>query len=115
MSARGHGPQATDEEISTATRDGLIGAVNGACVWGSGFLALGLLGHVFSPVYRRLTLQFKVYLQMSGMTVGAMVEADKRYRDAEKRAKAWRKFNRDQAVWRKYQEEFGSGGQSSGE
>ena len=38
---------------------------------------------MLSPIYRSLTIQFKVYIQFSAMTVGGMIEADRRLRAFE--------------------------------
>ena len=43
---------------------------------------------------------------MSGMTIGSMIEADRRLRDYEVRARRMRKFKRDQAAWKAYEEDF---------
>lgn len=42
--------------------------------WGIGALVLGVVLNQFSPIYRNLTFQFKVYLQMSGMIAGGSIE-----------------------------------------
>ena len=47
-----------------------------------------------SPIYRGLTIQFKVFLQMSGMTMGGMIEADRRLRAYEWKMHAIRKAER---------------------
>jgi hypothetical protein len=36
-----------------------------------------------SPVYRNLTPQFKLFILLSGMTLGGMLEADRRIRGYE--------------------------------
>ena len=36
-----------------------------------------------SPIYRGLTLQFKVFLVVSGMIVGGAIEGDRRMREYE--------------------------------
>lgn len=43
---------------------------------------------------------------MSGMTVGSMIEADRRIRDFESRARRMRRFKRDQEVWKRYEKDF---------
>lgn len=57
-------------------------------------------------MYRNLTFQFKVYIQMSGMTVGSMIEADKRMRGYEATARRVRKLKRDQETWKAYEAEY---------
>lgn len=57
---------------------------------------------------------------MSGMTLGSMIEADRRLREHEVGVRQARKIQRDAAVWRRYEEEFerrgvpGVGSESSG-
>lgn len=80
--------------------------MNGAARWGvySGILAG--VGYYFSPVYRNLTFQFKVYLQMSGMTIGGCIEAERRVREYERRAMRMRKIKKDAEVWRLYEQDY---------
>lgn len=47
------------------------------------------------------------FLQMSGMVVGSMIEADNRLRAHEWSVRQQRKSLRDAEVWRRYEEEFG--------
>jgi len=70
----------------------------------SALLAAG--GWYFSPIYRNLTIQFKVYLQMSGMTIGGCLEADRRVREYEKSYRHRRKAMRDAEVWRRYEQQY---------
>ena len=67
--------------------------------WGLYFVALGSAGYVLSPIYRGLTIQFKVFVQMSGMTLGGGIEADRRLRlfEREKRAEKRRTMQRMRA------------------
>jgi hypothetical protein len=52
---------------------------------------------------------------MSGMTLGSMMEADRRLREYESRVRLERKFKKDQAVWKKWESEVeGSGSLRSG-
>jgi uncharacterized membrane protein YgcG len=48
-------------------------------------------------------VQFKVFLQMSGMTVGSMIEADRRLREYEVTVRRNKKLARDAAVWERYE------------
>ena len=50
-------------------------------------LGLSVAGQALSPVYRGLTIQFKVFLMMSGMVIGGAVEGDRRLREYE----AWKR------------------------
>ncbi|KAI1505663.1 hypothetical protein F5X99DRAFT_367331 [Biscogniauxia marginata] len=59
-----------------------------------------------SPVYRGLTIQFKVYLQMSGMILGGMIEADNRVRRYEQRVRIQRRVARDRAMWESIEKEL---------
>lgn len=44
---------------------------------------------------------------MSGMTIGSMIEADKRLRRHELVMRNQKRMARDAEVWRRYEEEFG--------
>ncbi|KAI1776285.1 hypothetical protein F4818DRAFT_440653 [Hypoxylon cercidicola] len=92
----------TKEAQWEATRGAAIGAVK----WGAASAVLGGIGFIFSPLYRGLTVQFKVYLQMSGMIVGSMIEADYRMRQYEQRVRMQRRIARDRAVWADYEKEL---------
>lgn len=48
------------EEAANASWEATRGAVSGALKWGAGMAVLGGIGYAFSPVYRGLTVQFKV-------------------------------------------------------
>jgi len=106
MPPRRHGQLATDDEYNQAGWQGFLGGMNGAAKWGiySGILAGA--GYYFSPVYRNLTFQFKVYLQMSGMTIGGCIEAERRVREYERRAMRMRKIKKDAEVWRMYEQDY---------
>ncbi|KAI4271624.1 MAG: hypothetical protein L6R38_006832 [Xanthoria sp. 2 TBL-2021] len=102
-----HGFSRTAEELSAARSEALRGAAVGAAKFGIATAFLGLCGTLFSPIYRSLTIQFKVYLQVSGMTLGGWIEADKRFRAWEnmrvmekRRLKA---LERDEGVWREWE------------
>lgn len=43
---------------------------------------------------------------MSGMTVGSVLEADRRLRAYEVQARRMRKIKRDAEVWRRYEEDY---------
>lgn len=101
-----HGQLSTQDESRSATWEGIRGGVNGAARWGLVTGILGIAAYLFSPVYRGLTPQFKVYLQMSGMTVGGMVEAERRVHHFENRQRRLRKLKQDEEAWRVYEEDF---------
>jgi len=49
-------------EATEASWEAARGATYGAVKWGLGTALLGGLGYAVSPIYRGLTLQFKVYV-----------------------------------------------------
>ncbi|KAH8663910.1 hypothetical protein BX600DRAFT_286285 [Xylariales sp. PMI_506] len=94
------------EEAKGAQRQAVRGAGYGALKWGLATAVLGGLGYAFSPVYRGLTIQFKVYLQMSGMVFGGMLEADAKVREYEARLRMDRQIARDRAMWETFEREY---------
>ncbi|KAB2576481.1 hypothetical protein DIS24_g911 [Lasiodiplodia hormozganensis] len=103
---RTHASLEKDEEINSAAWVAARGAAVGAAKWGIASAVLGGAGYVFSPIYRGLTIQFKVFLQMSGMIFGSIVEADRRLIAHEQIVRAQKRLARDAEVWRRYEEEF---------
>ncbi|KAF2719868.1 hypothetical protein K431DRAFT_286348 [Polychaeton citri CBS 116435] len=101
-----HGSLTRDDEVNDAAWIAARGAAVGAAKWGFFSAAVAAAGFAFSPVYRGLTFQFKVFLQMSGMTIGSMIEADRRLRAHEIFVRHQKKIARDAEVWRRYEEEF---------
>ncbi|KAK4242486.1 hypothetical protein C8A03DRAFT_29245 [Achaetomium macrosporum] len=95
------------EEANEASWEATRGAVYGAFKWGVGTALLGGIGYLVSPVYRGLTIQFKVYLQMSGMVLGSMIEADHRLRQYEARVRMQKRLAREQAYWQSFEREYG--------
>jgi len=91
------------EEANTAAWEATRGALVGASRWGIYTAILGVVGYTMSPVYRGLTLQFKTYLQMSGMIAGGMLEADSRLLAYEKHIRRQRRI----ATTRANQEQYG--------
>lgn len=53
---------AKHEEAIDASWEASRGAVAGAIKWGIGSALLGAIGYAISPIYRGLTIQFKVYV-----------------------------------------------------
>ncbi|CAK7202339.1 hypothetical protein SEUCBS139899_005062 [Sporothrix eucalyptigena] len=94
-----------DEEANAAGWEAVHGALYGAAKYGMAFALLGGLGHAISPIYRGLTIQFKVYIQMSGMVLGSMLEADSRLRQYEAAVRQQRRIARHQARMRALEEE----------
>lgn len=64
------------------------------------------MAYTLSPVYRNLTFQFKVYLQMSGMSVGALLEGESRLREHERLTRRLQKVKRDQEAWRIFEDDY---------
>ncbi|KAI1799970.1 hypothetical protein F4811DRAFT_541457 [Daldinia bambusicola] len=94
------------EDAKEAQWEATRGAAVGAVKWGAASAVLGGLGYVFSPLYRGLTVQFKVYLQMSGMILGSMIEADSRMREYEQRIRMQRRVAQNRAIWADYEKEL---------
>ncbi|KAI9697952.1 MAG: hypothetical protein M1836_004305 [Candelina mexicana] len=133
---RQHGSLEKDSEVNAAAWEAARGAVSGAARWGLYFGVLGAAGFAFSPIYRGLTVQFKVsvphpsyqtilfvrssihrvqelmkkstisFLQMSGMTIGSMIEADRRLRKYEGTVRREKRLVRDARVWDRYEREY---------
>ncbi|KAL8908227.1 MAG: hypothetical protein Q9207_000948 [Kuettlingeria erythrocarpa] len=99
----------TTAEQAAASSAALRGAAVGAAKFGGASLLLAVVGTLVSPLYRNLTIQFKVFLQLSGMTLGGWIEADRRLRGYE----FWRLMEqrraRDEAVWREWERRIGEG------
>ncbi|KAH8600930.1 hypothetical protein B0O99DRAFT_681788 [Bisporella sp. PMI_857] len=94
------------EEANDAAWEAGRGALVGATKWGAVAALLGGAGYAISPIYRGLTFQFKVFLQMSGMIMGACLEADHRIREYEAKVRMQKRLMRDRAVWERYEQEF---------
>ncbi|KJZ74216.1 hypothetical protein HIM_06447 [Hirsutella minnesotensis 3608] len=102
---RTHDPLRSEEANDAAWEAGK-GAVIGAAKWGACAAVLGAIGYAWSPIYRATTIQFKVYIQMSGMVLGGMIDADWRLRQYEYQMRVQRRLLRDQAKWDRYEQEF---------
>ncbi|KAF2142980.1 uncharacterized protein K452DRAFT_286615 [Aplosporella prunicola CBS 121167] len=103
---RTHASLEKDEEINSAAWVAARGAAVGAARWGIYSAVLAGAGWAFSPIYRGLTIQFKAFIQMSGMIVGSMVEADRRLVAHEQYMRAQKRLARDAEVWRRYEAEL---------
>ncbi|KAF2158171.1 hypothetical protein K461DRAFT_318152 [Myriangium duriaei CBS 260.36] len=95
-----------NDETNEAAWMAARGAVAGAARWGIYGMVLAGLGYAFSPIYRGLTFQFKVFIQMCPMTLGSMIEADQRLRAHEMFVRRDKQLKRDAEVWRRYQDEY---------
>ncbi|KAK0728223.1 hypothetical protein B0T26DRAFT_635965 [Lasiosphaeria miniovina] len=94
-------------EAADASWEAARGAMYGAAKWGVASAVLGGLGYSLSPIYRGLTIQFKVYIQMSGMVLGSMIEADSRLREYEAAMRMRRRILRDEAMWKSFEQQYG--------
>ncbi|KAL8383165.1 hypothetical protein RB595_006768 [Gaeumannomyces hyphopodioides] len=94
------------EEAVGAGQAAARGAAYGAARWGVGFAILGAVGYFVSPIYRGLTIQFKTYVQMSGMVFGGMIEADHQLRVYEANMRLRRKEMRSQMARAAYEREL---------
>ncbi|CZT21623.1 uncharacterized protein RCC_07487 [Ramularia collo-cygni] len=103
---RKHGSLTNDEEINEASWVAARGAAVGAAKWAVFSAIAAGVGFAYSPVYRATTLQFKVFLQMSGMTLGSIIEADHRLIAHGKMMRMRKKEIRDTEVWRRYEEDY---------
>ncbi|KAL8922601.1 MAG: hypothetical protein Q9208_005105 [Pyrenodesmia sp. 3 TL-2023] len=99
----------TTSEQSAANSAALRGAAVGAAKFGTASLLLAVVGTLVSPLYRNLTIQFKVFLQLSGMTLGGWIEADRRLRGYEFWRLRERRRERDEAVWREWERRIQDG------
>ncbi|KAK7995400.1 hypothetical protein PG990_014173 [Apiospora arundinis] len=91
-------------DVTEAQWEATRGAAIGAAKWGAASAILGAAAYAFSPIYRGLTIQFKVYIQMSGMIVGSMIEADSHMRLYEHRVRMQR---HGEALEREFAEDQG--------
>ncbi|KAF2639033.1 hypothetical protein P280DRAFT_499800 [Massarina eburnea CBS 473.64] len=103
---RQHGSLSKDHETNEAAWEAARGASWGALKWGAFSAVAGGVAYAMSPIYRSLTIQFKVYIQMSGMILGGMIEADNRIRAYEHMIRHQKRLARDMEVWRRYEAEF---------
>ena len=65
---------------------------------------MGVIGHFISPLYRSLTPQFKVYLQLSATTVGGVLGAERGVRSFEFEMLREKRRRRNEGIWENYQE-----------
>jgi hypothetical protein len=84
-------------------------AARGFAVGAARFGCISLIAHILlsriHPVYRRLTVQFKVFIQLSSMTLGGCIFAEKRvteYNDFVRRRN--RAMDRSMRAWNEEQE-----------
>jgi hypothetical protein len=84
-------------------------AAKGFAIGAMKFGSISLLSHILlqatHPVYRRVTFQFKVFIQIAAMTLGGCIFAEKEvsdYNDMLRRRR--RAFDRSQKAWSEQQE-----------
>ncbi|KAI5461263.1 hypothetical protein BGZ63DRAFT_424168 [Mariannaea sp. PMI_226] len=102
------------EEATNAAQEATKGGLMGAAKWGVGAAILGAAGYFWSPLYRGTTIQFKVYLQMSGMVLGGMIEADWSLRRYEQEMRVRRRLMREKTKWEQYEAEIAKENQKGG-
>ncbi|PBP17577.1 imidazoleglycerol-phosphate dehydratase [Diplocarpon rosae] len=85
------------EEATDAAWEGCRGAVVGAAKWGLFATLLGGVGYKISPIYRGLTIQFKVV------------------RVYESKIRMHKRMLRDKAVWESYEKEFDDDDETPGQ
>ncbi|KAI9646598.1 hypothetical protein NHQ30_004593 [Ciborinia camelliae] len=95
-----------NEEANAAAWEAGRGALAGGAKWGLFAAALGGAGYALSPIYRGLTIQFKVFIHMGFMVMGGSLEADRRIREYEARVRMEKRLIRDRAAWDQYEEEY---------
>lgn len=95
-----------DEEATAGAWEAAKGAVIGATKWGVGTAIFGAAMWGFSPIYRGLTFQFRVFIQMSGMILGGCLDADRRLREYEAKVRVRKRLGMDQTAWEQYELEF---------
>ncbi|KAL8796591.1 MAG: hypothetical protein Q9182_007320 [Xanthomendoza sp. 2 TL-2023] len=102
-----HGSSRTVEDLTATRNEALRGGVVGAAKYGIITAVLGFTATLFSPIYRSLTIQFKVFIQMSGMMLGGWLEADRRARAWEgmrvREMRRERALKRDEGVWNEWE------------
>ncbi|MCJ1341111.1 hypothetical protein MMC09_006407 [Bachmanniomyces sp. S44760] len=105
-SSSAHPHQKSPAELSAASSAATNGALVGGSKYGLATLLLGAAGYAMSPIYRGLTIQFKVFIQLSGMTLGAMLGGERAVRELEIRSRVERKMERDRKVWEGWEREL---------
>ncbi|KAH6866323.1 hypothetical protein BKA58DRAFT_363553 [Alternaria rosae] len=103
---RQHGSLTKDDETNQAAWEAAKGALVGGTKWGAFFAVAGGVAYAFSPVYKGLTVQFKTYIQMSGMILGGYLEADKRMINYQHRVRHHKRVARDMEIWRRYEDSY---------
>ncbi|KAL2207454.1 hypothetical protein CC79DRAFT_1396954 [Sarocladium strictum] len=95
-----------NEEANQAAWEASKGGLVGAAKMGVVTAILGAVGFGMSPLYRGTTIQFKVYLQMSGMVLGGMVAAEHRLQEFEAQMRYKRRMIAEKERWERYEHEF---------
>jgi len=93
---------APPSDITAVAAQGFAG---GALRFGSLSILTHIILNPINPIYRGLTIQFKVFIQLSAMTLGGCIFAEKRvtdYNDMIRRRN--RALERSQRAWSEEQE-----------
>jgi hypothetical protein len=84
-------------------------AAKGFAIGALRFGSISILSHILlqatHPVYRRVTIQFKVFIQIAALTLGGVIFAEREvsdYNDMLRRRR--RAFDRSQKAWSETQE-----------
>ncbi|KAF3035640.1 hypothetical protein E8E11_004001 [Didymella keratinophila] len=91
---REHGSLTKDAETNQAAWEAVKGGAYGGIKWGA-FFAVAGVQDVCS-----------LYIQMSAMIFGGMIEADARMVRYHQAVRSHKKMQSDMAVWRAYENEF---------
>jgi len=97
---------AHSEHADSAAHAAAVGALIGAVKWGAISAVGGMGAYYFSPLFRGLTVQFRVYLWMCPTTIGSMLEADHRLRRYEAVVRAGRRKQIEAAREKEYADEL---------
>lgn len=93
----GQPPIAPPRQVSS---EGFRGFMSGALRYSSISIALHLVLNRMSPVYRGLTIQFKIFLQLAAITLGGCICASRRVSDFnETIRRQQRSLERSQQIW----------------
>ncbi|KAF1813532.1 hypothetical protein P152DRAFT_434735 [Eremomyces bilateralis CBS 781.70] len=104
------GGRLQDEELDRAAWQAAKAGAIGAAKWGVGAAMLGGAAYFYSPIYRGLTIQFKIYLQMSAMTLGGILKGESYMHDHKIRMRHYRRLQSDSRKWRENEADYESRG-----
>ncbi|MCJ1375519.1 hypothetical protein MMC20_006756 [Loxospora ochrophaea] len=87
-------PASSDPDAAAASSRAMRGAAIGAAKFLAVTLPLGFVLKRSYPLYRHLTIQFRVFLHMSGMVLGGAVTGDRRMREWEAEVRRRRRMGK---------------------